>query len=390
MAKLPPINLNNDNSAQPVVVTGYDDGNGNITRGMPAGGGGGGGDASAANQTLQLTQATTTNTNLGPVTETAPTTDTASSGLNGRLQRLAQRITSLIALLPTALGAGGGLKVDGSGTALPVSGAVSATIATAPALVASEAHIGEVSGNGRPITVTFTRPANGTAYSQYDNVGVALAITGATNATPIVVTCDTHGLADGDPVTIASVGGNTAANVSCFAKVTGYSTVTFALYSDKALATPIAGNGNYTSGGTVARLFRIPGAFRKAGGNAYLTKVSCTTNNAAWATQHQLWFYNAPVPAILDNLEKTALWANTAQRMGPITMPAFAKPSTNSDCAISLSVPGDGVSSLILGVHNGETPVDVDLYFMVSLPLATPGTPASAQVFTYKFFFDAN
>ncbi len=62
---------------------------------------------------------------LGIVTETAPATDTASSGLNGRLQRIAQRISSLIALLPTALGAGGGLKVDGSGTALPISGAVS-------------------------------------------------------------------------------------------------------------------------------------------------------------------------------------------------------------------------------------------------------------------------
>lgn len=59
---------------------------------------------------------------VGTLTETAPGTDTASSGLNGRLQRVAQRLTSLIALLPTALGAGGGLKVDGSGTALPVSG----------------------------------------------------------------------------------------------------------------------------------------------------------------------------------------------------------------------------------------------------------------------------
>src|ERR1035437_6144631 len=54
---------------------------------------------------------------IGSLTETAPTTDTASSGLNGRLQRIAQRITSLIALLPAALGAGGGVKVDGSGTA---------------------------------------------------------------------------------------------------------------------------------------------------------------------------------------------------------------------------------------------------------------------------------
>jgi hypothetical protein len=60
-------------------------------------------------------------TKVGALTETAPATDTASSGLNGRLQRIAQRLSSIIALLPTALGAGGGLKIDGSGTDLPVS-----------------------------------------------------------------------------------------------------------------------------------------------------------------------------------------------------------------------------------------------------------------------------
>lgn len=36
---------------------------------------------------------------IGSLTEAAPATDTASSGLNGRLQRIAQRLTSLIALL---------------------------------------------------------------------------------------------------------------------------------------------------------------------------------------------------------------------------------------------------------------------------------------------------
>lgn len=40
----------------------------------------------------------------GSITETAPATDTASSGLNGRLQRIAQRLTSLIALLPASIG----------------------------------------------------------------------------------------------------------------------------------------------------------------------------------------------------------------------------------------------------------------------------------------------
>ena len=159
--------------------------------------------------------------------------------------------------------------------------------------MAGENHIGEVCGNGRPITVTFTA-TDTTAYSQYDNVGVNLAVSGATQATPIVITCATHGLADGDPVTITSVGSNAAANVSCLAKVTGYSTVTFGMYSDKALQTPIAGNGAYTSGGTVARLFRIPGAFRKAGGNAYLTKVSCTTNNATSATRAHYGFTMRP------------------------------------------------------------------------------------------------
>lgn len=43
-------------------------------------------------------------TSLGSLTETAPATDTASSGLNGRLQRIAQRLSSLIALLPSAIG----------------------------------------------------------------------------------------------------------------------------------------------------------------------------------------------------------------------------------------------------------------------------------------------
>ena len=41
---------------------------------------------------------------IGSLTETAPASDTASSGLNGRLQRNAQRLTSLIALFPTSLG----------------------------------------------------------------------------------------------------------------------------------------------------------------------------------------------------------------------------------------------------------------------------------------------
>lgn len=51
-----------------------------------------------------LTVDVSASSGVGSLTETAPATDTASSGLNGRLQRIAQRITALIAQLPASLG----------------------------------------------------------------------------------------------------------------------------------------------------------------------------------------------------------------------------------------------------------------------------------------------
>jgi hypothetical protein len=51
-------------------------------------------------------------TQFGATSEAAAATDTSTSGLNGLLKRIAQRLTALIALLPSAFGANGGLKVD--------------------------------------------------------------------------------------------------------------------------------------------------------------------------------------------------------------------------------------------------------------------------------------
>lgn len=47
---------------------------------------------------LEATQVTQ-NTRIGDLTEAAPASDTASSGLNGRLQRIAQRLTSVLTAL---------------------------------------------------------------------------------------------------------------------------------------------------------------------------------------------------------------------------------------------------------------------------------------------------
>lgn len=76
----------------------------------------------------------------GALTETAPASDTASSGINGRLQRIAQRITSLIALLPASLGAKAGsasLSVVPATDATYTVAAASATNATTTAYAAS-------------------------------------------------------------------------------------------------------------------------------------------------------------------------------------------------------------------------------------------------------------
>jgi|SRR5215207_10180979 len=77
-----------------------------------------------------------------------------------------------------------------------------------------------------------------------DDVGTA--ITGATNATPIVITSTSHGLSDGDLVAITSVGGNTNAN-GVF-RVAGSTANTFQL-TDPDTGANIAGNAAYTSGG---------------------------------------------------------------------------------------------------------------------------------------------
>lgn len=86
-------------------------------------------------------------------------------------------------------------------------------------------------------------------------------ITGATNATPIVITTSAaHGFETGDLIAQHGVGGNTAANSGTgtaltsgafFAKV--LSTTTYALYNTSG---PVAGNGAYTSGGVATCVSR--------------------------------------------------------------------------------------------------------------------------------------
>lgn len=72
------------------------------------------------------------------------------------------------------------------------------------------------------------------------------AVTGATNATPIVITSTAHGFATGDIVYIDTVGGNLAANGLW--KITVVDANTFSLQRLDG-TTNVVGSGAYTSGG---------------------------------------------------------------------------------------------------------------------------------------------
>ncbi len=84
-------------------------------------------------------------------------------------------------------------------------------------------------------------------------------VKGASNVSPIILTLDRiNDLRDGDSIVVTGVLGNTAANGTFYVKKLGdnflTNSFTYSLYSDAKLTTPVAGNGVYTSGGTVKKV----------------------------------------------------------------------------------------------------------------------------------------
>jgi hypothetical protein len=114
----------------------------------------------ASNDDLQI--------KMGATDESAPANDTSLSGLNGRLQRIAQRLTSVIGLLPTALGQG--TMAQSLRVVLP------SDQSTLPVNQATAAY---------DVTTSFSRPADATPYTAKDVVGAtAAALTFASVGAP--------------------------------------------------------------------------------------------------------------------------------------------------------------------------------------------------------------
>jgi hypothetical protein len=117
-------------------------------------------------------------------------------------------------------------------------------------------------------------------------------ITGATNASPIVITSAAHGRSNGDIVVIRDVHGNLAANTT--ATVANVTANTFELSG-------VAGNGNYISGGewfhvrtgmsnlaltrqtgTADYLATLLGSVSLVDGEKFLEVITATNYNLRW------------------------------------------------------------------------------------------------------------
>jgi len=177
-------------------------------------------------------------------------------------------------------------------------------------------------GSGNPATITsaqFSIAVPATTATTYDifcysNSGVPTlelnawrnsgqAITGATNATPIVITANSHGLSNGDEVYISGVLGNTAAN--------GTWTVANIAANTFELSTSV-GNGAYTAAtgylnaraSTGKLVLTTTGAYTKTAdltrrylGSFRTTAVSGQTEDSV--TKRFLWNYYNRVPRSL-------------------------------------------------------------------------------------------
>lgn len=131
------------------------------------------------------------------------------------------------------------------------------------------------------------------------------AVTGATNASPIVLTITGHGWANGDIIVTRGIGGNTAANSTW--QVAGQTTNTVNLVS-VADGLNSTGNGAYTSGGCAINLGTIGAHLSDIDGARVGTDVALSSETA---TLGVLNAGNVTFSAVTGTVHGVALYKDT-------------------------------------------------------------------------------
>lgn len=249
------------------------------------------------------------------------------------------------------------------------------------ALVQTSANSVVNTSLGAVSSFTMTRPANTTAYTVADKVaiGTSLTVTGATNASPIVITATTHGLTDRQPVTISGVTGNTAANGTFYVKV--LTANTFALYTDNMLTSAVTGNANYNSGGIIAAAGILKDVVKVAGNMGYIVKLRLLTNSRGWANAivKMHIFSEPPATIVADSVAYPLMFANASKRVLPVTFDVMVTEGSSSDAS---------GTSFIGAIMFKCAPTSTDLYYVLELSSASGTTLATSS--GQQFFVEAS
>jgi len=294
----------------------------------------------------------------GSVTETAPATDTASSGINGRLQRVAQRVTSLIDLLPAALTGGGGLKVG-----------------LVDALPAGTAVIGSLDATGSIGSLTEAAPGTDTASSGLNGRLQRLAqrLTSLIALYPTALTANGGfkiGLVESIPAGENYLG--------------TYGQIELSMAVEKirdANATPYVA-GDQISNATTP-FFTFTNIFRVNGGSIDITGIEVITDLKSIVPKMRVGFFNANTATLSADLAPAQeLYVDESLRMGYFDMPALATAAdaTNSTCSRVYYRP----NPISLVAAGGSRNLYVDLKTLDAF------TPASGQKITVRLFYIQN
>lgn len=134
---------------------------------------------------------------------------------------------------------------------------------------------------------------------------------------------------------------------------------------------------NSTSAPTV---LTFAAAARVNGGSGYITRVRLMTNQSANVARFRLHLYHTAPTPINDNAACTLLWANRANRIGYIDLPACQTEGTGSDAA---NAQNDTVRLPFICGASAQA-----IYGLFETLDAF--TPASGQVFYLELMIDQN
>jgi len=117
-----------------------------------------------------------------------------------------------------------------------------------------------------------------------------------------------------------------------------------------------------------------------AGGSGYLVKARFLTNQSSNVARYRVHLYKSAPTPVNDNAPFTLLWANRANRIGVIDIPALNTAGAGSDAANAL------VADLRLAFK--LAPAETRLWAIVQI--LDGFTPASGQLFFLSVLVDRN